>query len=91
MQSNYVKVSIRQKSVVSAQPNLSMEDLGNFYIPVPPKEDLEQIQINLIKFNKLMINLIDKNKQRINLLKEYRQSLISSVITGKIRITEDML
>ena len=91
MQSNYVKVSIRQKSVVSAQPNLSMEDLGNFYIPVPPKEDLEQIQINLIKFTKLMNNLIDKNKQRINLLKEYRQSLISSVVTGKIRITEDMI
>jgi type I restriction enzyme S subunit len=37
--------------------------------------------------------LIDKSvsieEERIKLLKEYRQSLISSVVTGKIKVTED--
>jgi len=28
---------------------------------------------------------------KIEILKEYRQSLISSVVTGKVRITEDMI
>ncbi len=34
---------------------------------------------------------IENENKRITLLKEYRQSLISSVVTGKVRITEDMI
>jgi type I restriction enzyme S subunit len=35
--------------------------------------------------------LVERELSRIELLREYRQSLISSVVTGKIRITEDMV
>ena len=35
--------------------------------------------------------LILKESKKLVLLNEYRHSLISSVVTGKIRITEDML
>ena len=35
--------------------------------------------------------LIEKETRRIELLKEYRQSLISNVVTGKVRITEEMI
>ena len=35
--------------------------------------------------------LIEKEGKRIELLKEYRQSLISNVVTGKMRITEEMI
>ncbi|MDC1123463.1 restriction endonuclease subunit S [Gammaproteobacteria bacterium] len=34
---------------------------------------------------------IGNENRRITLLKEYRQSLISSVVTGKVRVTEDMI
>ena len=34
---------------------------------------------------------IGNENKRITLLKEYRQSLISSVVTGKVRVTEDMI
>ena len=43
---------------------------------------------NVMKNN---LDLMNLNISKINLLKEYRQSLISSVVTGKIRITEDMI
>ena len=62
MQSNYIKSSIKEKSVVSAQPNLSMEDLGNFYIPLPPKKDFEKMQINLFQANESMMNLMKNIK-----------------------------
>lgn len=34
---------------------------------------------------------IGNENKRITLLKEYRQSLISSIVTGKVRVTEDMI
>ena len=52
---------------------------------------LEELKNKLFKTTEIIITLIDKNEQRIELLKEYRQSLISSVVTGKVRITEDMI
>lgn len=36
-------------------------------------------------------SLIEKEAKCIELLKEYRQSLISNVVTGKVRITEEMI
>jgi len=61
----------------------------NIYLPLLD----EQFKIaNFIKEKTLEINkLISLEEKRINLLKEYRQSLISSIVTGKIRITDDMI
>ena len=38
-----------------------------------------------------LMNSISSEQKRVNLLKEYKQSLISEVVTGKIRVTEDMI
>ena len=35
--------------------------------------------------------LVEKETKRVELLKEYRQSLISNVVTGKVRIREEMI
>ena len=51
------------------------------------KKKKENSDIMIDKFFKLS----NIKKTKINLLKEYRHSLISSVVTGKIRITEDMI
>ena len=37
-----------------------------------------------------IVTCVDISSEKIELLKEYRQSLISSVVTGKILITEEM-
>ncbi len=76
-------------AVQSAQPNLSMENLGNFFIPYPPLSEQEQIVASLDQKTKEIDDLIASEKKRIELLKEYRQSLISEVVTGKIKVTNE--
>jgi len=90
-QSSSFQKQVIENAVIAAQPNLSMEDLGNFHLPLPSNEDVEAINNLLEEKSTLITNLIKKTNQKIILLKEYRQSLISSVVTGKIQITEDML
>ena len=91
MSSEYVKRTVQTNSVVSAQPNLSMESLGNFYIPLPPVDEWNEIndllgdQINTIE------SLQNLEHKKISYLNEYRHSMISSVVTGKVRVTEDMI
>jgi type I restriction enzyme S subunit len=91
MSSEYVKRTVQTNSVVSAQPNLSMESLGNFYLPLPPVYEWNEISEFLgDQINK--IELLQKFElKKISHLNEYRQSLISSVVTGKVRVTEDMI
>ena len=91
MSSTYVKMEIQKTSVVSAQPNLSMENLGNFIIPVPPEQEWSKIQFSISEKLKRNDLLLIKEKKKIDLLIEYRQSLISTMVTGKVRVSEDMI
>ena len=91
MSSLYVKITIQQTSVVSAQPNLSMENLGNIFIPLPPENEWSMIDKHIEKILSKFDEMTDKENSRISLFSEYRQSLISSVVTGKVRVTEDMI
>ncbi len=74
------------------QPNISQETIKGLRLPSPPDKS-EQILISkfLKKQSKKINNLIKKHIKKKDLLCEYRKSLISSVVTGKIRITEDMI
>ena len=56
--------------------------------------NIEQQDLLLNKISKFIFNfdeLLLKSNKKINFLKEYRQSLISSAVTGKVRITGDMI
>jgi len=79
---NQIKVTYTQ----STQPNLSMELMGNFYIPVPNEDEKTKI----VEYLDEKIQKIDKTisieEKRIELSKEYKQSLISEVVTGKKRV-----
>jgi restriction endonuclease S subunit len=66
-------------------------DQKNLFLPIPPLEEQKTIsQILQKKVNELDL-LVVKEADRINLLKEYRQSLISSTVTGKVRVKEDII
>jgi type I restriction enzyme S subunit len=52
----------------------------------PVKEQIEIIE-NLDSKTKEIDDLVQLEKKKIDLLKEYRQSLISEVVTGKIKVT----
>ena len=88
LQSNLVKNNIELNKVQTAQPNLSMENVGNIKINYPPQET----QALIIKFldNKtnIIIELISKVLQTITLLQEKRVSLISAAVTGKIDVRD---
>ena len=75
--------------VQSAQPNLSMEDLANLSFVYPPIHEQEQIVEYLDEQTSIIDSTISKEEKRIELLKEYRQSLISEVVTGKIKVTRN--
>jgi type I restriction enzyme S subunit len=72
----------------STQPNLSMEDLGNFSIPLPSELEQLQIVVYLDSKTKEIDDLVKLEQKKIDLLKQYRQSLISEVVTGKIKVTK---
>lgn len=67
---------------------LTIEGIRNFKITIPPIKEQQQI----VEFLDKKINLIDttisREQKRIELLKEYRQSLISNVVTGKIKVCD---
>lgn len=91
MESKLFKEQITLNSDGGGQPNIGREELMNFDIFLPPLE--EQIKIFTICSSRTQKyqSLIDLEHSHISKLLEYRQSLISSVVTGKFRVTEDMI
>lgn len=75
----------------STMPSMSRDDYENMKFPIPPIEDLIKIELTLNSHFETIKKIIIKNEKRIDLLKEYRQSLISNVVTGKVRVTEEVI
>lgn len=72
-------------------PAINPRTLVEIEIAVPPIDEQAKIAKYLDKKVHKLNNMIALEKKRVDLLKEYRQSIISSAVTGKIKITEDML
>jgi type I restriction enzyme S subunit len=86
LSSGLIQDQIKVTYTQSTQPNLSMEDLGNFLIPFPPLSEQQQIISYLDEHTQLIDKTISVEERRIDTLKEYRQSLISEVVTGKLKV-----
>jgi type I restriction enzyme S subunit len=71
------------------QPNLNIDIVSNIRFPLPPVIEQNQIVELLDIKTKEFEDLIQLEQKKIILLKEYRQSLISEVVTGKIKVTTD--
>ena len=54
-------------------------------------DEQNEIKDCLIEIEKKSMKLQENLQNKVQLLEEYRQSLIFSVVTGKIQIKEDML
>lgn len=76
---------------MGTQLNLNTETVGEIKIPLPNPQIQRQIIENLEFQLEIIDSLIKKLTTKKNLLIEYRQSLISSIVTGKFQITEDMV
>lgn len=71
--------------------NLNRTTLNLIELPFIPFQEQKLIARYLDKKTEQIDSLLKKIQKKIERSKEYRQSLISSVVTGKVRITEDML
>jgi type I restriction enzyme S subunit len=80
---------IKLNTVVSTIENVNGEKYGNFQYPRSRDvRETEQIVSYLDQKTGEIDSTIDSEKKKIDLLKEYRQSLISSVITGKFKVVD---
>ena len=79
---NQITTLINQSTV----GGIYMGDLTNLYVITPPREEQEQIVEYLDEHTKKIDKTILVEERRIELLKEYKQSLISEVVTGKKRV-----
>ena len=62
------------------------ERFAGLHIPVPPEEEQDAIVSYLQSRITFIDNYITKLKEEINYLQEYKQRLISDVVTGKVDV-----
>lgn len=87
LQSDIIKKYIWENAVQSAQPNISMEDLGNIQIPLPASEEE---QLGIITYAERQTEPIEESidicNRQIALLQERKQIIINDVVTGKVKV-----
>ena len=72
-------------------PHVDGNHVKESKILIPHQSEQEQIVDYLDEQTRLVDKTASIEVQRIELLKELRHSFISSAVTGKIRVTENMI
>jgi len=72
----------------TAQPALSLGTLNDVAISVPPFEEQKQISVFIQNTSRKNGELTNALELQIEKLKEYRQSIISEAVTGKIDVRD---
>jgi type I restriction enzyme S subunit len=85
----YFKKSFLVEQTGSTTPTISQEKINGFPILIPSRQEQHQIVEHLDSKTKEIDDLVQLEQKKIDILKEYRQSLISEVVTGKIKVTTD--
>ena len=70
-------------------PHITQKNIFDFCVTLPPISEQEHIVSYLDEKTSQIDKTIDIEKKKIQLLKEYRQSLISNVVTGKIKVVSE--
>jgi type I restriction enzyme S subunit len=65
---------------------LGKYSIENLFLPFPPLSEQNEIVSYLDEHTQLIDKTISVEERRIDTLKEYRQSLISEVVTGKRKV-----
>ena len=74
----------------SGREGLNFESLKNFFLPVAEHSEQTTIVAHIETECSRLDTIIDKFKKQIDLLKEYRTTLISEVVTGKIDVRDEV-
>ena len=85
-QSHFYRNWLEPQIIIATIQNVNGEKYSKFQIPFPLPQERTQI-VNFLDHKTAKIDELRFNEQRsIELLKEYRQTLISEVVTGKIDV-----
>jgi type I restriction enzyme, S subunit len=85
-----MKSAFDQESVENTQRNLNIDRVGNIDVPLPSIDEQEQIAKHLEASLTKQVNIKIILNNQIEKLQEYRQSLITAAVTGKINIGEEV-
>ena len=84
-------MNLNQYNQSAAQPGLAVGVIKNLSIPFPSIEFQNEIVEFIIDYEKKTDEIIEKTKNEIRFLKEYKTTLISEVVTGKVDIRNEKL
>jgi type I restriction enzyme S subunit len=73
------------------QDSLKLEDILMYTVCIPPKPEQNLITEYLDKKISVIDKISEKQKGTLVCLKEYRTTLISEVVTGKIDVREEVI
>ena len=86
MYKNKIFYGFGQGSSMFGRWRLPSRQFNEFKFPYPSLSEQQQIVEYLDEQTQLIDKTISIEEKRIELLKEYRQSLISEVVTGKRKV-----
>lgn len=90
MNSRLVRRQVEVVQYGAAQEQFNISHAVNWWVPTPPRDEQARIADYLDHECQGIDALIAKCRRAIDLLREHRASLISAVVTGKIRVPEDV-
>ena len=88
---NFIREINRYIKGIRDGKNIYFDDIRDVSIPFLNLKYWDERQYSIESYHSKLVKSFTKFDLKIKLLNEYRESLISSVVTGKIRITVDML
>ena len=89
LESAYVQEQIRRTWSAETQPNISMGDLERLFVVAPSLEEQTRILEYIDRETGGQDALCGRIREGIGLLKEFRISLISAAVTGKVDVREE--
>lgn len=88
LQSNIGQVQVKLGTTGGNREGLTFEAIKEFAIPLPELIEQEEILYNVQSLLSRYYDLENLNVVQIDKLKEYRQSIISEAVTGKIDVRD---
>lgn len=73
--------------IQSTIQNIGADKYQMMYIPVPSKDEQKQIVEYIMRKSQIFDAAISKAQHQVELLQEYKQSLITEVVTGKRKVS----
>ena len=89
LNSNIGKTQVELCQGGMGQQVVNLSDWNEFFVTTPSLSEQVEIVSYLDEQTQLIDKTISVEQRRIDTLKEYRQSLISEVVTGKRKVTND--